>query len=459
MERVMLSSLAAFAGGLLVGQDVSIEDISTDSRKISTGALFVPLVGETFDGHDFIATAIAQGAAAVVSARREDAYDIPAIYVDDTGAALLALAQGYRAQCSGKVVGVTGSVGKTTTKDMLHCVLAARFRAEKTEGNLNNEIGVPLTLFRMRSDTEVMVCEMGMNHAGELSRISKSAAPNLAVITNIGISHIAHFGSREGILRAKLEILDGMPQDGTVVLCADDALLWDARDTLPVSCVTYGVDHPDADLMGTMHPDGSFTVTNRSLSCDALPVGGTFQARISVPGKHNVLNALACTAVALLLGETTQEIIKGLAEFTPSGLRQNRYDKNGFHIFADCYNASPDAMDATLGVLAAMQGTRFAVLGSMLELGAHATEAHRETGARAASCADVLCAYGPNADDMVQGAQAAGLQHAFAFASHTDIVRYLKQHAKSGDSLLFKGSRGMKMEQVLEAFLEGDRDV
>lgn len=459
METMRLMDIASYAGGKLAGDDACVQEISTDSRKIPMGALFVPLVGENFDGHDFIHKAIKQGAAAVVSARAGETYGVPAVYVADTGAALLAIAHGYRKKCGGKVVGVTGSVGKTTTKDMLHCVLSARFCADKTQGNLNNEIGVPLTLFRMNKDTEVMVCEMGMNHAGELSRISKSAAPDLAVITNIGVSHIAFFGSREGILNAKLEILHGMQAGGTAILCADDALLWRSKDTIGVKNVTYGIDNEEADLTAMLHADGSFTVTNRSVICEEMPIGATFHAQISVPGKHNVLNALACTAAGLLLGETPGEIVRGLLTFQPSGMRQNRYDKNGFHIFADCYNASPDAMGATLAVLAEMEGTRFAVLGSMLELGDHAPQAHRETGAQAAICADVLCAYGPYADDMVRGAKAAGLENAFAFATHQDIAEYLRKHAKSGDSLLFKGSRGMKMENVLEVFLEGDREV
>lgn len=454
-----LSDIASYAGGRIVGDDVCVQEISTDSRNIPVGALFVPLVGESFDGHDFIPVATQCGAAAVISAREGENYGVPTVYVTDTGAALLAIAHGYRETCGGKVIGVTGSVGKTTTKDMLHCVLATRFRAEKTQGNLNNEIGVPLTLFRMKQDTEVMVCEMGMNHAGELSRISQSAAPDLAVITNIGVSHIAFFGSREGILKAKLEILDGMHTGGTAILCADDALLWGARNTIGVKTVTYGIENVDADLIAVMHEDGSFTVTNSAVICEEMPIGATFHAQVSVPGRHNVLNALACVVAGLLLGETPEEIVRGLRTFQPSGLRQNRYDKNGFHIFADCYNASPDAMNATLAVLAEMQGTRFAVLGSMLELGEHAQQAHRETGACAARCADVLCAYGPNAEDMISGAKDAGLNKAFVFSSHEDMAAYLKQHAKSGDSLLFKGSRGMKMENVLEVFLEGDREV
>ena len=231
MERFTLAQAAEWTKGETAG-DAVLTAVSTDSRRIPQEALFLPLAGERFDGHDFIGKALENGAAAVMSHRACEEYPVPALYVGNTSQALLDLAGGYRMMCGGSVVGVTGSVGKTTTKELLYAVLAQQFRAEKTEGNLNNEIGLPLTLMRMTKDTEVMVAEMGMNHFGELSRMTASAQPDYAVITNIGTSHIEFLGSREGICRAKLEILEGLRQGGAAVLCGDEPLLWDKRDSL-----------------------------------------------------------------------------------------------------------------------------------------------------------------------------------------------------------------------------------
>ena len=367
MERFTLAQAAEWTKGETAG-DAVLTAVSTDSRRIPQEALFLPLAGERFDGHDFIGKALENGAAAVMSHRACEEYPVPALYVGNTSQALLDLAGGYRMMCGGSVVGVTGSVGKTTTKELLYAVLAQQFRAEKTEGNLNNEIGLPLTLMRMTKDTEVMVAEMGMNHFGELSRMTAAAQPDYAVITNIGTSHIEFLGSREGICRAKLEILEGLRQGGAAVLCGDEPLLWDKRDSLGCTVYTYGMENRACDLVAHLHPDGSFTVINNGLPSETLPVGGSFTAKLSIPGAHNVLNALAAASVGLLMGETVENIRTGLVSYTASGMRQNIYEQNGFRIYADCYNASPDAMEATLGVLGTMgdTGRRIAVLGHVV---------------------------------------------------------------------------------------------
>ena len=338
---------------------------------------------------------------------------------------------------------------------LLYAVLAQQFRAEKTEGNLNNEIGLPLTLMRMTKDTEVMVAEMGMNHFGELSRMTASAQPDYAVITNIGTSHIEFLGSREGICRAKLEILEGLRQGGAAVLCGDEPLLWDKRDSLGCTVYTYGMENQACDLVAHLHPDGSFTVINNGLPSETLPVGGSFTAKLSIPGAHNVLNALAAASVGLLMGETVENIRTGLVSYTASGMRQNIYEQNGFRIYADCYNASPDAMEATLGVLGTMgdTGRRIAVLGSMLELGDYTEEGHRRAGRAAAEHADVLYAYGPSADAIARGAEEKGMTAVHAFTDQNELVEKLRADAKPGDALLFKGSRGMRMERALALFL------
>lgn len=457
MEGFTLEQAAAWTGGRAVGA-AALTAVTTDSRQIPAQALFLPIRGERFDAHDFIGQAVEGGAAAVVSHRPQEQYPVPTLYVEDTAQALLDLAGGYRRLCGGKVVGVTGSVGKTTTKELLYAVAAQGFAAQKTEGNLNNEIGLPLTLLRMTRATEVMVAEMGMNHFGEIARMTAAAQPDIAVITNIGTAHIEFLGSREGICKAKLEILAGLRPDGWAVLCGDEPLLWEKRAQLGCRVATYGIENPACDLTAHLHQDGSFDIVNNSLPTAALPVGGRFRAKLRLPGAHNVCNALAAAAVGLLLGETPAQIAAGLAAYTASGLRQHIYEQDGYHIFADCYNASPDAMEATLAVLGAMPctGRRLAVLGSMLELGDYAAEGHRRAGRAAAQHADALYAYGPDAAAMVAGAQENGLDQAYAFADQAALIAALRRDAKRGDALLFKGSRGMHMERVLAGALGED---
>ena len=220
---------------------------------------------------------------------------MPALYVENTSQALLDLAGGYRTMCGGKVVGVTGRSARHHQGAAV-CRSLAGFRAQKTEGNLNNEIGLPLTLMRMTRDTEVLVAEMGMNHFGELSRMTAAAKPNLAVITNIGTSHIEFLGSREGICKAKLEILEGLQEGGAAVLCGDEPLLWDKRESLGCKVVTYGIENSACDLTADLHSDGTFDIVNNGLAAAHLPVGEKFTAKLSIPGKHNVLNALAAAA-------------------------------------------------------------------------------------------------------------------------------------------------------------------
>ena len=227
------------------------------------------------------------------------------------------------------------------------------------------------------------------------------------------------------------------------------------RDSLGCTVYTYGMENRACDLVAHLHPDGSFTVTNNGLPSETLPVGGSFTAKLSIPGAHNVLNALAASSVGLLMGETVENIRTGLVSYTASGMRQNIYEQDGYQIYADCYNASPDAMEATLSVLGGMagDGRRFAVLGSMLELGDYAEEGHRRAGRAAAQYADALYAYGPDAAAMVAGAREKGMEHAYAFDDQTALVAALREDAKKGDALLFKGSRGMRMERALAMFL------
>lgn len=461
MESFSLGEAALWVRGALAGDaSLRIGSVSTDSRDIGQDCLFIPLAGERFDGHDFIEKAIGNGAKAILT-HRDGAWPVPSVRVGDTRQALLDLAGGYRAERAAKVVGVTGSVGKTTTKEMVASVLAQRFDTVKTQGNLNNEIGLPQSVLHIGARTQAAVLEMGMNHAGELARMTRAARPDFAVITNIGTSHIEYLGSREGILKAKLEILEGLSAGGAAVLCGDEPLLWDKRGVLPCRTVYYGIENPECDLTAEeIVNEGEvvrFEVRNRRLwECRQIPVGETIRAHLSVAGRHNVLNALAAVAIALQLGEEPGDIVAGLAAYQPEGLRQNTYEKNGYLIFADCYNASPDAVEAALQAFSELMctGRRFAVLGGMLELGDYAAEGHRRAGRAAAKYADCLYLYGAGCAHTREGALEGGMapQNIHFFDTHEALAEALRAEARPGDALLFKGSRGMKMERALQLF-------
>ncbi|MGN1030609.1 MAG: UDP-N-acetylmuramoyl-tripeptide--D-alanyl-D-alanine ligase [Butyricicoccaceae bacterium] len=453
MKPITLAQAAEYTGGAVAGDaSVVIRGISTDSRSIPENGLYLPIIGERFDGHDFIASAVQNGAMAVVSDRDVDC-GVPVLRVDDTRRALLALAGGYRSLFDIPVVGVTGSVGKTTTKEMLASVLSQKFETLYTQGNLNNEIGMPLTVFRMEESTQAAVLEMGMNHFGEISRMTVQAQPTIGVITNIGTSHIEYLGSREGICKAKLELLEGLREGGTAVLCGDEPLLWDKRDTLGVNTVYFGIDNPQAQVRAEQ-----LVLSDDKVTFTVHAFDQTFDATVYAAGRHNVLNALAATAVGLLCGLSTGQIVRGLAAFRSTGMRQRIYEQDGFTIFADCYNASPDSVEASLAVLRDLKvaGRRFAVLGGMRELGDYAEEGHARCGRCAAQCADAMYLYGDGAESYRAGALAGGMaaEQIRIFDSHAALAQALRQDARPGDALLFKGSRYWAMEKALEAFLE-----
>ncbi len=435
--------------------------MTTDSRAVGEACLFLPIVGERYDAHDFIAQAVENGAAAVISARREEQYAVPTIYVQDTGQALLDLAHGYRQTLQARIVAVTGSVGKTTTKEMIASVLSKHCKTSKTQGNLNNEIGMPQSLLSIEQTTQAAVLEMGMNHFGELSRMTAAAQPDIAVITNIGTSHIAFLGSREGICKAKLEILEGLRPNGVAVLCGDEPLLWAQRGKLPCKTIYYGIENPECDFIARdIVNEGEivrFSIVNRTQAeCRQVPMGECIRAHLCVAGRHNVSNALAAAAVALQFQEEPGDIVAGLGAYAPSGFRQNTFIKNGYTILADCYNASPDSMEAALQAFSELKtaGRRIAVLGGMLELGDYAPEGHRRAGRAAAKYTDALFLYGAGSADMQQGALEGGMEAAQirTFDTHAALAQALRQNAQTGDALLFKGSRGMQMEQAMTLF-------
>ena len=450
MEKFTLSEAAAWTSGRAVGE-AEIASVSKNTDEIGEGCLFLGIKGERFDGHDFIPKAIENGAVAVMSHRKDETYPVPALYVDDTRQAILDLAGGYRDQFECPVVAITGSVGKTTTRGMTASVLSQRYDTCATKGNLNNQLGLPLSVLTLEHHHDAAVFEMGMSGFGEIASMADCAKPNIAVITTIGTSHIEFLGSREGICRAKMEILFGLAaRGGIAVLNGDEPLLWDKRDEIFGRKIWFGTENPDCDVRAK-----DIVQTEDGVKFTAVTPDGEFAAQLHLPGTHNVGNALAAIAVGFLLGLDGEEIAAGLDAFQLEGRRQKLYAKNGFTIYEDCYNASPDSMKAALKVLGTQTGRRFAVLGSMLELGGYAAEGHREAGRDAAQNADAAYLYGAHAADMAEGAREGGMkeENIQIFDSHEALAAALRAAAQEGDALLFKGSRGMRMEQALGLFL------
>ena len=455
MRALTLKQIARWCGGTVAPEFAGIEvsGVSTDTRSIQPGQLFVALAGPNFDGHSFARSALAKGAAAVLAHKQLDA-DVPAIYVENTLQGLGDMARGLRADCGYQVVGITGSVGKTTTKEMTADILATTYATARTAANHNNNIGLPQSIMDIPEGCEVAVLEMGMNHFREIAYLTAIARPDLAVITNIGTMHIEHLGSREGILKAKLEILEGLRPDGKILLNGDEPLLWNLRDTISPKPLYFGIENEACQLRAVQlrQENGGTSFTVRGL-------GEEFQVFVPAEGTHNVYDALAAIGAGLLYHVRPEEIQKALSTFQNTGSRQSIYEKNGFTIIEDCYNAGPESMQAALEVLSEhAKGRKIAVLGDMLELGACSAAEHYRVGRIAAGKADLVFAYGPHGNRVVTGAVTGGIsaKHTACFDSHEDLVKTLRRVAKPGDTLLFKGSRGMRMEQALAQFLAQD---
>ena len=440
MGRITLKQAALWCGGTVAAEfeEHSFCGVQFDSRVLREGELFVALTGER-DGHSFVPSAMAKGAAAVLASQALDP-SVPAIYVEDTLTAMQQISRGYRESLSCKVIGITGSVGKTTTKEMVSAVLEQGFRTQKTPKNFNNNIGLPVTLLGLKKDCEMAVIEMCMNHKGEISLLTSLAQPDIALITNVGTMHIEYLGSRQGILEAKLEILEGLRPQGTVLFCGDNDLLAEVAEAH--NALTYGFGAHNAIRATDLRTEEDRTYFTVHAFGQAIAV------ELPVQGEHNVLNALAATAVGLLCGVTAEAIQEGLRGFANTDMRQNTYSRDGLYIIEDCYNAGPESTRAALSVLARRPGRRIAVLGGMLELGDYAPQAHYDIGREAAKCAELLFAYGAHCDDTVRGAQS--MAYAKSFPSHKELVEALKKELRPGDSLLVKGSRGMRMERVLQ---------
>lgn len=440
------NEIARATGGALVGGDVEVGAVSTDTRTIEPNALFIAVKGERFDGNDYIEQAAQNGAAAAISDRKTGSVnaDIPIIYVDDSRTAQLKLARHYRDKFSARLCGVTGSVGKTSTKDMIYAVLSEKFKTLKTEGNFNNDIGLPKTLFRLNEEYGAAVIEMGMSDLGEISVLSKAAHPDCAVITNIGWCHIENLKTRESILSAKLEILDGMESASPLIVCGDDEYLGKLTKerTGAHRLVKYGFGaENDIRAENIRHVEGGEEFT-------LLYGGREYKAAVPAAGEHHILNALAAFAVGIEFGMTAEEIVPAFMSYEGSGMRQRIEKRGSVTVILDCYNASPTSMKSALSVLSAMSGRRIAVLGDMLELGERSRELHAGL-AELSDMADEFYLYGSETaalrDELSR--KEVPVMHS---ENKEELTSKLLSNLKSGDVILFKGSRGMKMEEIAE---------
>ena len=453
MDPLSLQQIAEFAHGLITAGDraLSISTISTDSRTLKAGDLFVPLRGENFDGHHFVEQAAERGAAgAMVEENWQGSppENFALIRVPDTLAAYQNLAANYRRSLSLKVIAITGSNGKTSTKDFVAAILSRGFRVTKTEGNFNNHVGLPQTMLTATSSDQIAVWEIGMNHPGEIAALAKLAAPDAAIVTNVGLAHIEFMGSREAIATEKGALVEAVDASGTVILNGDDAFSESIAQRTRAKVILAGIEN------------GSVRATDVSQSatgCEFTILEGAHRCRaqLPVPGIHMVQNAMLAVAAGRAFGLSLEECAAGLASTPLTKARLQIKEINGIQFIDDSYNANPDSMKAALRTLVELDadGRRVAVLGQMNELGEESERGHREVGEIAAALGiDELFAVGEAGAAIAQAARKAGLEKSSAVDSPEEAARRLSATASPGDLILVKGSRTARMERVLEAF-------
>jgi UDP-N-acetylmuramoyl-tripeptide--D-alanyl-D-alanine ligase len=432
--------------------ETSIAGVSIDSRKIEKGNLFIPFKGEHSDGHKYVEESINKGAAAALWQKDvpNPPEHLPILIVDNCLVALQKLARNYRKQLPVKVVGITGSNGKTTTKDMTAGILSTQYRVQKTEGNYNNHIGLPLTVLGLKEDTEIAVLEMGMSGRGEIEFLTKLACPDAVVITNIGESHLLDLGSREGIAEAKLEILQGLKDGGLAILHGDEPLLMERiqQHKGNVHVQTFGRNETN-DFYPTeitQLENGNRFKINAADTAFELPVLGT----------HNILNALASMLVANYFSIPFEKMNAGLANIKLTNMRMELVEGlQGEKIINDAYNASPTSMMAAIELVSNLQGyeRKILVLGDMLELGPEEQQYHQQIGnSLVADKVDLLFTYGKLGGHIAKGARAVlGEQKVFAFTEKEALIQELKGHVNKNTLILVKASRGMKLEEIVTA--------
>ena len=454
MNPLTLSQIAEFAGASIdAGADrlLLVDSVSTDSRTLKPGELFVALRGENFDGHKFVEGAAKSGAAGAMVEegwRGKVPSQFALLRVSDTLRGYQELAANYRESLPLKVLAITGSNGKTSTKDFAAAVLAQRYRVTKTEGNFNNHVGLPRTMLQAASADQIAVWEIGMNHPGEIGTLAKIAVPDAAIITNVGIAHIEFMGSQEAIAREKGSLAEIIDPDGWVILNADDSFSSDLADRTRARVILAGTTAGEirATEISQSAEGSDFTILEGAHRC---------RAQLPVPGLHMIQNALLAIAAGRALGLSLEEAAAGLAAAPLTKARLQIKEIHGVQFIDDSYNANPDSMKAALRTLVELDtdGKRIAVLGEMLELGGETERGHREVGEKAASLGvDQLIAIGNAGKMIAEGARLAGMKNCLAVNSTGEAAEILDRMAQPGDLVLVKGSRSARTEKVLEAF-------
>lgn len=457
MKNMSLVQIAEACGGIYMGNEIcretEIEGVVIDSRQVRAGFLYIPIRGERVDGHRFIPDVFAGGAAAVLSEEKLENPAGPYILVKSSEQALKDIAEYYRSTLNIKIVGITGSVGKTSTKEMIASVLAQKYDVLKTEGNFNNEIGLPLTILKIREHHEVAVVEMGISEFGEMHRLAKVARPDICVLTNIGQCHLDQLKTRDGILKAKSEIFDFLREDGTVILNGNDDKLSLIGRVKGITPMRYFVE----DKTAVRQNDSYFVYADsiRNLGLRGMRANLHFPEKTCavtepIPGAHNIYNACAAACVGTALGLTTEEICSGIASARTISGRTNLIEKDGVTIIDDCYNANPVSMKASLDVLDLAEGRKIAVLGDMGELGENERELHREVGEYAArKKIDILYCTGELSRELAKAAgSGCETRH---FETREDLTEELLKLVKTGDTVLVKASHFMEFPEIVEA--------
>lgn len=450
MLRIKLSEIAKLFDSNLK-YETEIEQVVTDSRKACPGSLFVAIKGDNLDGNQFASSALQNGAEAVVVERICDGVDPnKAMIVSDGKLAMIKLGGLYRRNFDIPFVGITGSVGKTTTKEFTATVLAEKYNVHKTQGNQNNEIGVPNTLFALTKEHDIAVIEMGMSGPGEIRDLTVEVKPSAAIITSIGVSHIEHLGSRENILKAKLEITEGMPDGAPLVICGDNDLLSTVTDDR-LKVYRFGITNPECEIKAvSIEQQGSstkFVITSP---------WGEHTAVIPLVGNHNVLDALSAFAIGCLMGVEPSKAAAALSNYIAVGMRQNVVLHNGMTIVEDCYNCSPDSLKAAALALSSYpcKGRRIMVLSDMLELGPDGPDMHKQCGAFIARREiDLLLTCGELSRNTVEGADKAGMERCCHYDSKQQMAKALTEAVRPGDVVWFKASRGMALEEVIKTVM------
>lgn len=443
MKNLTLRNIAAACQGTLTGaqgrEDTEISSVTTDSRKVSAGCLFAAIAGSRVDGHDFIPDVLSKGASCVLAERLPDGCAGPAVLVKSVPAALQALAGFYRAGFDIPVIGVTGSVGKTTAKEMICAVLSQKYCVHKTAGNFNNELGVPLTLFGLRPEHTAAVVEMGISDFGEMTRLTRMVRPDFALFTIIGHSHLETLGSREGVLRAKSEMLQCVPENGTVFYNGDDDLL-PALECAPRRVVTFGLGGSSA-----VRAENVRTLENGFTDCEIVSGAHRIAAEIPAYGGHMVYAALAAAAVGLEMGLTDTQIERGIKNFEGVGHRSRMVRTGKITLIDDCYNANPTSTASAVRSLAGLPGRKVCVLGDMLDMGEQSESLHRGIGTLCREQGvDLVLTCG----EMMSFAALEAGEHARHFQRRDELIAALPELIRAGDCVLVKASHSMGFDEV-----------